>query len=369
MADDLTVTDARSCGGVCACRAARPAATGTRLLVRSGNPHTLRVAAATGRALGVEVTVQDGTAAFDGAEPSALLAALTGALTGPERAEARGLFLSDPVTDVEAALRLGMRADPLTLLTSQHRSEALADALARPEVFTSHYQPIVRLGDGATVAHEALLRTRDLDPPLAPGPMFAEAGEAGWVHVLDRIGRERAIEGAAGWLGTDDLFVNFTPSSIYRPEVCLATTERAARRAGVPLTQVVFEVVETEQVRDVGHLQGIVDHFRSLGVRVAVDDVGSGFASLNLVAELAPDVIKIDLELVQRLPDPVPVAVVRTLVTLGHDIGATVLAEGIETEEQRDVAVDLGVDLGQGWLFGRPVAPPVRSAVPADSGA
>ena len=341
------------------------APSGTQLLVRSTTPHTLRAVADAAQRIGARAEIDGGTCTLTGAGSTELLAALAGSLTGPEQREARGLFVSAPAADLDDALRRGMAAEPLAVLAGQHRSGALADALGRPEVFTSHYQPIIRLADGATVAHEALLRTTGLEPALAPGPMFAEAIEAGWVHVLDRIGRERAIEGAAGWLGGDDLFVNFTPSSIYRPEVCLATTEAAARRAGVPLTQVVFEVVETERVRDVGHLQRIVDHYRALGVRVAVDDVGSGFASLNLVAELGPDVIKIDMDIVQRLPDPAALAVARTLVNLAHEIGALVVAEGLETEEQRAVVTDLGADLGQGWLLGRPAPPPVPLAASA----
>jgi EAL domain-containing protein (putative c-di-GMP-specific phosphodiesterase class I) len=116
----------------------------------------------------------------------------------------------------------------------------------------------------------------------------------------------------------------------------------------------VFEVVESHHIEDPSHLRGIVDHYRSQGCRIALDDVGAGYSSLSLVAALQPDVVKIDMALVQALPDAAPTAVIRALTEMSHGFGATVLGEGIETERQADALRRLGVDLGQGWLFGRP---------------
>ncbi len=161
--------------------------------------------------------------------------------------------------------------------------------------------------------------------------MFGGAEEAGLINLLDRIGRETAIRDAAPWLGEQDLFINF-----------------------VPTAQLVFEVVETHQVADVAHLLDIVAHYRSQGSRIALDDVGAGFGSLNLVAQVAPDVVKIDLQLVQMLPSEVSLAVVRALMEITHGFGGRILAEGVETAEQAAIATDLGVDLGQGWFFGFP---------------
>ena len=181
---------------------------------------------------------------------------------------------------------------------------------------------------------------------------MAEA--TGRVHILDRIGRETAIRNAGGWLGSDLLFVNFVPTSIYRPELCLQSTERAADEAGISRSQLVFEVVESHRVDERGHLLAILDHYRSRGCRVALDDVGAGYSSLNLLASIKPDVVKIDRELVQGLPGDASTAVVRAITEMAHDLGGTVIAECLETEAQADAARALGVDWGQGWLFGRP---------------
>ena len=168
--------------------------------------------------------------------------------------------------------------------------------------FWSAYQPIVSLADRSVVAHEALLRGVVDGREVGGGDLFFVAESAGWLHRLDRIGRESAITGAAPWLGDDDLFVNVHPTSIYRPQVCLAGTERVVHDTGIAPTQLVFEVVESHAIADRGHLVSVLEHYRSLGWRVALDDVGAGWSSLSLLAAVRPDVVKLDKALVQELP-------------------------------------------------------------------
>jgi EAL domain-containing protein (putative c-di-GMP-specific phosphodiesterase class I) len=101
----------------------------------------------------------------------------------------------------------------------------------------------------------------------------------------------------------------------------------------------------------------VLEHFRSLGWRVALDDVGAGWSSLSLLAAVRPDVVKLTKELVQELPDDGARTVVKAVIDLAHSLGAVVVAEGVETERLADQVTELGADLGQGWLFGRPVRP------------
>ena len=221
--------------------------------------------------------------------------------------------------------------------------------------FSSVYQPIVTLSDVRTVGYEALLRATDpAGKPVLPDVLFPAAEAAGWTHLVDRVGRTSALRGAGEWLGDALLFINFIPTSIYRPEVCLRTTELAAREAGVRLDQLVFEVTESHQIRDIDHLERVFAYYRARNCRVALDDLGAGYSSLNLLVRLQPDVVKLDKDLVQGLPDAAPSAVVSAIVAITHAYGGLVLAECIETQEQADAARALGVDLGQGWLFGRP---------------
>ena len=106
------------------------------------------------------------------------------------------------------------------------------------------------------------------------------------------------------------MFVNFLPTTIYRPEVCLATTERAAEQAGLRLDQLVFEVTESEQVNDLDHLEKVFSYYRERGCKVALDDLGAGYSSLNMLVRLKPDIVKLDNEMVQRLPELVSRSVV-----------------------------------------------------------
>jgi EAL domain-containing protein (putative c-di-GMP-specific phosphodiesterase class I) len=167
------------------------------------------------------------------------------------------------------------------------------------------------------------------------------------------------------WLGNELLFINFVPTSIYRPEACLRTTERAARRAGVRLDQLVFEVTEGHKIDDVAHLERVFDYYRSRKCKVALDDLGEGYSSLNLLVRLKPDIVKLDKQIVQDLPGPIGATVTAAIVDIVHAYGGLVLAECVETGDQAEAALELGVDLGQGWLFGRPERRPASHAAAA----
>ena len=239
------------------------------------------------------------------------------------------------------------------------RLAPIRDALTQPDALRSHYQPIVDLVAGEVVGFEALLRLTGPDGVVPPGELFALAAEGGWSQALDQVARRTAIEGARGWLGGRSLFVNFVPSSIYDPRVCLRTTEEAARIAGIGMEQLVFEVIETEHIRDVPHLRDIFARYHEMGARVALDDLGSGHASLAVAAELEPDVIKLDGAVVRAAPTTAEArAFITDAVRFARATDSTVLAEGIEEPAQADLARELGVDLGQGWHFGRPVPTP-----------
>src|SRR3712207_4507527 len=263
---------------------------------------------------------------------------------------------TDPPGDGAALTARLLTAPTLAVELARRGVTVEVGVLAEAE-FWSVYQPIVSLADRSVVAHEALLRGLVDGREIGGGDLFFVAESAGWLHRLDRIGRESAIVGSAPWLGDDDLFVNVNPTSIYRPQVCLASTERLAHEVGLDPHQLVFEVVEPHVIADRGHLVSVLEHYRSLGWRVALDDVGAGWSSLSLLASVRPDVVKLDKGLVQELPDDGARTVLKAVTDLAHQLGAVVVAEGIETEQLAEEVTALGADLGQGWLFGRPVRP------------
>ena len=347
------------CAG-CVCAAAEQGSEQGRLLLATRIDHSAKVLRSLARRHGAElrVLVAPGVLELTTGDIGDFLAVAGRALSRVESDEVRALVVAEHLDD-NALLAAALSAPSLRMASSRILNADLSMLLAdERNAFYAVYQPIVELATRRVVAYEALLRaTGSTGAELQPAPMFAAAEDAGWTHVLDRVGRTTALRDAAGWLGDAKLFINFVPTSIYRPEICLRTTELAAHAAGLPLEQLVFEVTEGHSVRDVDHLQEVFAYYRASGCQVALDDLGSGYSTLNLLVRLQPDVVKLDREVVHSLPSPVGRAVVASVVDITHSYGGRVLAEGVETDEQSDIALDLGVDLGQGWLYGRPARP------------
>jgi EAL domain-containing protein (putative c-di-GMP-specific phosphodiesterase class I) len=330
----------------------------TRLLLATSVGHVLPAVARTVRALGLTVQASPGMLDVvdhrDGRGLDRLFQRLARELTGAETEAVR--VATDPPGDGAALAARLLTAPTMAVELARRGITVEVGVLAEAELW-SVYQPIISLADRSVVAHEALLRGVVDGREVGGGDLFFVAESAGWLDRLDRIGRESAITGAAPWIGDADLFVNFNPTSIVRPQVCLASTERAVHDTGMDPGRLVFEVVESQVVADRGHLVSILEHYRSLGWRVALDDVGAGWASRSLLRAVRPDVVKLTKGLVQQLPDDGARAVVKAVVDLAHSLGAVVVAEGVETEQLAEQVTGLGADLGQGWLFGRPVLP------------
>jgi EAL domain-containing protein (putative c-di-GMP-specific phosphodiesterase class I) len=337
----------------------------TRALFAGTIGHVLPAIARAATELGLAVftgpqlvdVVDDG----DGRRLGRLFQRLARELTGAETEALR--VVTDPPADGAVLTSRLLTAPTLAVELARRGVTVEVGVLAEAELWSA-YQPIVDLADRSVVAHEALLRGTVDGREVGGGDLFFVAEQAGWLPRLDRIGRESAITGAAPWLGGDDLYVNVHPASIHRPQVCLASTERAVHDTGLAPSQLVMEVVESHAIADRGHLVSVLDHYRSLGWRVALDDVGAGWSSLSLLAAVRPDVVKLDKRLVQELPNDGARAVLTAVTGLAHQLGAVVVAEGVETEQLAEEVAALGADLGQGWLFGRPVRPPAPVEAP-----
>ncbi len=343
-----------------------------RLILATDIDHTASALRSLALRLGLRLTVLDpGILELYADDTDTFVAAARDELSIVEADEVRCLVAPLDSAPLELFAQ-AMRAPSLSASGARIEHADLVSLFdAEHDAFYSVYQPIVDLADGDVVAYEALLRaTSTKGEQVMPDELFAAAHQAEWTGMLDRIGRTTALRQAGPWLGDDkDLYINFVPSSIYRPEVCLRTTERAADQAGLRMDQLVFEVTESHLVRDVAHLDRVFDYYRERGCRVAMDDLGSGYSSLNLLLRLQPDVVKLDKEIVQSLPSPVSIAVVSAIVSIAHAYGGKVVAECIETAEQADAAIGLGADLGQGWYFGRPARPGPRPMAAVSGGA
>ncbi|MCZ2827348.1 EAL domain-containing protein [Modestobacter sp. VKM Ac-2986] len=217
---------------------------------------------------------------------------------------------------------------------------------------TSVFQPIVELDSGTVVAYEALARGPE-GPLHAPDDLFAAARAEGCLTELDQACRAAALRGAvrAGLLAPLTVFVNVEPDAL--DEEPLATLfDRTDRWAGS--LQVVLEITERALAARPAELLRTVARVREHGWAVALDDVGAESLSLAFMPLLRPDVVKLDLRLVQERPGPAIAEIMNAVNAYAESSGAVLLAEGIENDQHLATARALGATLGQGWLFGRP---------------
>ena len=129
---------------------------------------------------------------------------------------------------------------------------------------------------------------------MYPDVLFTKSKRNDHNFKLDRLCRESALKTAATKKIAQKVFINFIPTSIYDPKFCLKSTEKWAKQLEFDPSQIVFEVVETEKVSDQNHLKKILEYYREKGFQIALDDVGEGYSSLNMLIELEPDIIKVD---------------------------------------------------------------------------
>ncbi|WP_328292277.1 sensor domain-containing phosphodiesterase [Kineococcus sp. NBC_00420] len=253
-------------------------------------------------------------------------------------------------------------ADRLRLL--QELRAALAEGQLR-----LHYQPRVRLVDGVTTGVEALIRwehpTRGL---LGPAAFIDVAENAGLIREVGAWVLDTAVAQAAVWnaeptaestAGTSSgagvqMSVNISARQLSDPDLMLLVTSALARH-GVPASQLVLEITETALMTDPVAAETTLSALAALGVRIAIDDFGTGYASLTYLQRFPVHELKIDRSFVESLVDrPADRAIAGACVHLARALGLDCVAEGVETAEQRDVLLELGCDLAQGYLFSRP---------------
>ncbi len=255
--------------------------------------------------------------------------------------------------------QLGSEAEPFSAFGVHDGSSQLL-AILQERRIESWLQPVVKADSLAIWGYECLMRGRADDGSLISAPELLDwAKRENLTFMLDRVCRETHLLNAGSLnFGADCRFlINFIPTAIYKPEFCLSTSLAAMRKSGLRPGQIIFEVVETESVENTEHLLGILDFYRKSGFGIALDDLGSGYSGLTMLADLKPDLIKIDRGIVSKSVDSTShLNVCSSLIQMGHDNGQMVLAEGVETKAEADLMKSLGVDLFQGYYFGKPQA-------------
>ncbi|MGP1385801.1 MAG: EAL domain-containing protein [Thainema sp.] len=243
------------------------------------------------------------------------------------------------------------------------QSDWLVDMLANKQ-FVSHFQPIVSIQDTSQIfGYESLLRGLDEQGKImSPAPMFKLAAESGLLPQLDQIARLSTIAQAAQHQIKEHIFINFAPTALYDPSFCLRSTVEAIDQAGIAHDRVVFEVVESDDPQDLAHLRSVLQYYRDAGFLIALDDLGSGYSSLNLLHQIRPDFIKLDMELVRDVhQDLYKASITEKLLEIAQQLDIRTVAEGIECTAELDWLRSRGANFAQGYLIARPSAVPAKT--------
>ncbi len=217
------------------------------------------------------------------------------------------------------------------------------------------YQPIVRLGHGTVIGHEALARPPGFGPSDSVEDLFAEAHRTGRIRDIDWLCRRLAVA-AVPWPVGDDwaLFLNVSAVPLLDPVHDVDQMLMLLEASGAQAHQVVLEITERELISDLGRVREVLAAYREHGFRFALDDVGEGHSTLELLAAARPEFIKIARSLTMTAAHSSSRAAIRAAVAFAQVSGAAVIGEGIENEFAAGQMAALGVGLGQGMWLGRP---------------
>jgi EAL domain-containing protein (putative c-di-GMP-specific phosphodiesterase class I) len=236
---------------------------------------------------------------------------------------------------------------------SKQVCEACAIGGSLPFDFTMAFQPIVNAAQGRIWGYEALVRGIDGEGASTILSRVTDENR----YQFDQACRVKAIEQAQSLFNDPDLYlsINFMPNAVYEPAACIKTTLETAKRVGFSLDRIMFEFTEDERMADIAHVAHIVAEYRKFGFMTAIDDFGAGYAGLNLLANLQPDLIKIDMQLVRDIHlTRSKQVIVAAIAAMARELNLNILAEGIENEDELKVLQAAGIQLFQGYLFARP---------------
>ncbi len=248
-------------------------------------------------------------------------------------------------------------------LVEERKLERELEQAIREDEFEVWYQPILCLRTGVLRGYEALVRWRHPTRGLVMPDRFVPLAEQnGTIFRLGQIVLEKACAEAAGWDRHITIAVNLSPQQFRRPELLVEVVKQALEKSGLEPSRLFLEITESFLMDDSAQTRKAINDLADHGVKFSLDDFGAGYSSLAYVKHYPFSKIKIDRSFVENIhTDNVSNAIIASVCVLAERIQVEVVAEGIETLGQQRALAELGVDLGQGYLFGRPaqsVTPP-----------
>ena len=264
------------------------------------------------------------------------------------------------LTQVREAIE-GARADADLNARLAHRGQRreFLDILLQGKLH-SVYEPVVDAKSLTVYGYEALVRGSEGSELASPLQLFGVAAQEGLLFELDCQCRRAAVEGSVGFPAGAKLFMNIRPTAIHDPSFQPDALTRTLERCGLAPSDVVFEISEQESIENYAIFREARDNYGKLGFQFALDDTGAGYASLEAVLELTPEFIKVDRAFVHGIDtDSSRQNILRAFQAIAKDMNAKIIGEGLDTLEELRMLGELGIQFGQGWLFGKPA--PLRA--------
>lgn len=237
--------------------------------------------------------------------------------------------------------------------------QSLHNALEREE-FRLHYQPIFTLADNALAGFEALIRWQVGDRLVPPNDFIPHAEQTGLIVPIGAWALQEACREAARWERdfalpkNFSIAVNLSARQFAQPDL-VRYLARALDESGLDPGRLKVEITETLVMQNPESVVHKLRGLREMGAKVSIDDFGTGYSSLAYLQRFPINTLKVDRSFVSDLDAFENLVIVRTIVSLAHNLGLDVVAEGIETERQRDFLAELTCECGQGFLFSKPL--------------
>lgn len=229
------------------------------------------------------------------------------------------------------------------------------------KLLTPHFQPIVSLTQKKIMGYEALIRGPSDSPLHSPFNLFTTAEQFNLSTRLEFLCREITIQRYADLDIKEKLFINASPLVLLQPEFKKGETLRLLDQYGVNPRSVIIELTEHKPADNYEIMRASAKHYRGMGFEIALDDLGAGYSGLRLWAELLPEYVKIDKHFIHGLhDDPVKLNFVRSIQSMAVSLNCSVIAEGIETEDEFKAIEKLGIAHAQGYYFARPTILPLE---------
>ncbi len=246
----------------------------------------------------------------------------------------------------------------------------ILEDIIRTENIRTVFQPIVSLLNGDILGYEALSRGPAGSPLERPDMMFKAAEEHNMIWELEYLCRLKALEKAKNIVPSKMLFINVDPKIINDEKFKSGFTKEFIEKSGINAANIIFEITERTCIEDYKTFKKSIDNYINQGFRIAIDDTGSGYSGLKMLAETHPHYIKLDMDLIRNIDKKaLNQALVKALLEFANSSNMKIIAEGIETPDELNTLIRFGIHYGQGYLLQKPspeflqISPGVKSMI------